>query len=558
MTRRGRSTLVRRMPAIAGAIVLLSPAAAMAVGVETGGVGLPGGANVPGVSVDVPAVPGPTVNVPQVQVPDPAGTVNQVSPTVGGLLGGGSTGGGSSSGSDPPSTPSTPSTPSGGDPSGGTTPTTPPPADPGNAPSGQKSGNGNGQRNAGGSNASAGTGQAGGVTAAATPAKGTGGGNAKPKDQAANPTISSRIADVISALPSGILIGLIGLAVLGLLMTGRSAWFIRASRRLTLVRRSLEEDVGVLQAALVPDLPEKVGGVGVAVAYLPATGPAAGGDFHDVFEIDRDTIGIVVGDVAGHGREALPRTGVVRYTIRAYLEAGLEPRLALRLADRALRADLAGDEEFATAIAATYDRRTSRLVYSCAGHPHPIVLGVDVPEPVEALGSPPIGVSGASGCRQTMLALGSEAELWFFSDGLIEGHERSEDMMGRDGLRELLELHPEPEVLLEEVPSSDDLTLCRLRPPAPEDVEAFSVETLLIETDYDLNQVSRFLSACGMGGQETGQALERIAAESKYEGEILVRVSRLGSVQHCRIERILPELGGTPEGDPSTQTQTAA
>jgi hypothetical protein len=556
MTRRGRSTLVRRIPAVAGAIVLLSPAAAMALGVQTGGVGLPGGANVPGVSVDVPAVPGPTVNVPQVQVPDPVGTVNQVSPTVGGLLGGGSSGDGS--GSTPPSTPSTPSTPSGGDPSGGTTSTPPPSPGTGSGPSGgQQSGNGNGQRNAGGSNASAGTGPAAGSSAAAAPAKATGGGNAKPKD-AANPTISSRIADVISALPSGILIGLIGLAVLGLLMTGRSAWFARASRRLTLVRRSLEEDVGVLQAALVPDLPEKVGGVGVAVAYLPATGPAAGGDFHDVFEIDRDTIGIVVGDVAGHGREALPRTGVVRYTIRAYLEAGLEPRLALRLADRALRADLGGDDEFATAIAATYDSRTSRLVYSCAGHPHPIVLGADAPEPVEALGSPPIGVSGASGCRQTMLALGSEAELWFFSDGLIEGHEQSEEMMGRDGLRELLEQSHEPEALVEEIPSSDDLTVCRLRPPAPEDVEAFSVETLLIETDYDLNQVTRFLSACGMGGQETGQALERIAAESKFEGEILVRVSRLGSVQHCRIERILPELGGTPEEDPSTQRQTAA
>ena len=157
-----------------------------------------------------------------------------------------------------------------------------------------------------------------------------------------------------------------------------------------------------------------------------------------------------------------------------------------------------------------------------------------------------------------MLAFGSEAELWFFSDGMVECHPDSAHMLGREGLRKMLERHPDPSELVEEVPSCDDLTACRLRPPVPQDVEAFSVETLLIESAHDPAEVSGFLAACGMSPHDADQALGRIAAESKFEGEILVRVSRLGSVQHCRIERILPELGGTPEQDPTTQSRSAA
>jgi hypothetical protein len=364
---------------------------------------------------------------------------------------------------------------------------------------------------------------------------------------------------VISELPTGILIGLIGLSVIGLLMTGRSAWFARATERLRRQRRALEQDVGALQAALVPELPAEIAGVGVAVAFRAATGPAAGGNFHDVFPIDRDTVGVVVGD-AGRGRDAVPLTGVVRYTIRAYLEAGLEPRLALRLADRALRGDFAGEGEFATALAATFDRRMGRLVYATAGHPPPILLGEDRYEPVEIMNSAPIGAAGASGSRQTMLALGSDTELWFFSGGLIDGRlEGEREVLGRDRLAKLIDEHRDPEELISLLPDGDDLTACRLRVPAPEGGEPFSVETLLIERDYEPGQASDFLAACGLPEHERSGALDRIAAERRFEGEILVRVSRLREVHHVRVERIQPELGEVPSGyeDPAAEGAAA-
>jgi hypothetical protein len=565
MSFRGPRWTRRALLTTAGTLLLAAPPA-LAAGVQIGGVNLPGNqVDVPPVNVQVPGTGGPEVNVPQVNVPDVGNVGNTIDDVVPGdapVLGNG--GGGSSSPA--PSSPTEPAptapTDGGGGTDGGGTDVTSPPAS-GSSENGNGGGGGNegGRNGAGNGGTGNGAAQAGGPAAAATQAAGRAGGTGKAKRQEEDPapTLSSRIGDVISALPSGILIGLIGLAVVALLMTGRSAWFARATRRLSLQRKALQEDVGALQAALVPDLPASIGGVGVSVAFRPAQGPAAGGDFHDVFRIDADTIGIVVGDVAGHGRDAIPRTGVVRYTIRAYLEAGVEPRVALRLADRALRGELAGEGEFATALAATFDLSSGRLVYSCAGHPHPIVLGTEAPDPVEALGSPPIGVAGASGSRQTMLALGGACELWFFSDGLLEARADGGDgeVVGRAGLRREIERHRDPEALLAALPAGDDVTACRLEVPVHEEVEPFSVETLLIERGFEPEQVGGFLAACGMSDFERDQALDRIAAESRYEGEILVRVSRLGDVQHLRVERIQPELGASPETAAPDEQPTA-
>ena len=64
---------------------------------------------------------------------------------------------------------------------------------------------------------------------------------------------------------------------------------------------TLLRDVDAMQAALVPKVPARVGGLSVSVAYRPADGPAAGGDFYDVFVPERGKIAIILGDVVGHG-----------------------------------------------------------------------------------------------------------------------------------------------------------------------------------------------------------------------------------------------------------------
>ncbi len=183
-------------------------------------------------------------------------------------------------------------------------------------------------------------------------------------------TTITKIAEVVP-LPVKLLLGL--LLSLSLALGTRSWLGALRARRLERQRGELLEDVGLLQAALLPQTPERLGIVGTSAAYRPADGPGAGGDFYDVFALGDDRVAVIVGDISGHGRQALPHTALVRFTLRAYLEAGLSPRVAVQTAGSVLERQLGGS--FATVVVATYDPHERILVYSCAGHPPPLVVG---------------------------------------------------------------------------------------------------------------------------------------------------------------------------------------
>ncbi|MEA2427386.1 MAG: phosphoserine phosphatase RsbU/P, partial [Thermoleophilaceae bacterium] len=162
----------------------------------------------------------------------------------------------------------------------------------------------------------------------AAPAKKSKGGGSNPVA-----TVINRIERIIPG-PVKILIGVLALLALGFAV--RSRFAVVRSRRLERQREELLGDVGLLQRALLPEVPQGLRGIDVSVAYKPAEGPAAGGVFYDVFELDGGRTAIIVGDVCGLGRAALAVTALMRYTLRAYAAAGFEPRVALQVAARAL------------------------------------------------------------------------------------------------------------------------------------------------------------------------------------------------------------------------------
>jgi hypothetical protein len=279
--------------------------------------------------------------------------------------------------------------------------------------------------------------------------------------------VPGAVEEIVDALPRWVIGAFVGFALIAMLMAINAYLSSRRARALGVQRAALLDDVGLLQTALLAPVPALAGDAQVSVAYRPAAGPAAGGDFYDVISLGPGRTGLLLGDVSGHGREALRHAALVRYTVRTFLAAGHEPADALARADECLDADLEG--HFATVIAAVYDHDTHALRYAKAGHHPPVILGAPHDPDAEPF-APPLGAGLGVHPEPCELTLDPGSTVCMFTDGLIEAR-RDGALLGRATLVELLhEGRPDGPELLDRVVEradeiSDDLAVCVLRRP---------------------------------------------------------------------------------------------
>jgi Stage II sporulation protein E (SpoIIE) len=339
------------------------------------------------------------------------------------------------------------------------------------------------------------------------------------------------VRDVIKVIPGPVKVLIGVLALLAIVFFLRSFFTGRRARALEKHREELLDDVGLLQKALLPDVPERIGALEATVAYRPAEGPGAGGDFYDVFAMEGDRVAIIVGDVCGHGRQALAVTALMRYTLRAYLTAGGEPRTALQIAARALENE--PHAELTTVVLAVYDARAGTLTYACAGHPSPILIGTPAHNPVTVASSPPIGAGLETGLRQTTVALPPGAMACFFTDGLVEAR-LGEDLLGRERVADIardLGDGARADQLLDTIAervdrSADDMAACIVRacdhatqadPQRVEDLE-------LDGAPEDEERARGFLAACGLPADAAERVLKTARGAVGEFGAAILRV----------------------------------
>lgn len=349
----------------------------------------------------------------------------------------------------------------------------------------------------------------------------------------ADPTspIVSTVTRIVDVIPPEVRVLLVTLAALALGLGASAAAAAFRSRRLARQRAELLEDVGLMQAALLPPLPARIGPVQTSAAYRPSTGPAAGGDFYDVFALADGRLAVIVGDVSGHGREALPQTTLVRYTLRTWLHAGHTPRAALQAAAPSLERQLEG--AFVTVVLATYDPRTRELVYAAAGHPPPLVCSpAGVLGAVTACSAPPIGCGRPTGTRQTRILLAGAATSCFYTDGVVEARTHGE-LFGRGRLAETIGEPRAPrdaQELLDAVARAcerrpDDMAACVLRVDGTAERPIVLGEELEIDAgDIDSGRARRFLAAVGLRAAESASLLREAQALLAGAGAAVIAV----------------------------------
>ncbi|MFE2218871.1 SpoIIE family protein phosphatase [Streptomyces canus] len=222
-------------------------------------------------------------------------------------------------------------------------------------------------------------------------------------------------------------------------LASRAALSIDNARRYTHERGM----VLALQRRLLPHgLPDQ-DAVEVAHRYLPAESDV-GGDWYDVIPLSGSRVGLLVGDVVGHGMLSAATMGRLRTAARSFAELDFPPDEVLthldNLVGRLDREDPDGKGPGvigATCLYAIYDPTTQRCLMARAGHPPPALVHPDgtVTYP-ELPAGPPLGLGGLPfDAAEVDLPAGSQ--LVMYTDGLIEDRHRDVDVV-LEQLREAL------------------------------------------------------------------------------------------------------------------------
>jgi serine phosphatase RsbU (regulator of sigma subunit)/anti-sigma regulatory factor (Ser/Thr protein kinase) len=201
------------------------------------------------------------------------------------------------------------------------------------------------------------------------------------------------------------------------------------------------ETVELLQRSLLPEVPHDRAGTAIAARYVPAGARSdIGGDWYDLVPLRLGRLGLVVGDVAGHGVGAAAAMGQLRTALRLYARESLMPAEALGRLGR-LQAELA-PATIATVWYGQFDPESGRLTFASAGHPPPLLFGPDGRARfVEELHAPPLGVRMDAPYPECSCILEPGTTLLLYTDGLVEV--RHEPIDGRlEQLRALVENGP--------------------------------------------------------------------------------------------------------------------
>ncbi|MDK1346699.1 SpoIIE family protein phosphatase [Streptomyces sp. 378] len=177
-----------------------------------------------------------------------------------------------------------------------------------------------------------------------------------------------------------------------------------------------------LQHALLPlaNRPVHLAGLRVEVAYLPAqSGVHVGGDWFSAIELPDGDALLVVGDVAGHGVDAVATMAQLRFTAKGMVITGSSLTGALARLNTLLLHSR-DSHASATMVLARYNPRRGRLVWAQAGHPPPLLLRDGEARYLRRPAGMLLGATATSVYQEAECRLDPGDRLILYTDGLVE------------------------------------------------------------------------------------------------------------------------------------------
>ena len=176
-----------------------------------------------------------------------------------------------------------------------------------------------------------------------------------------------------------------------------------------------------LQQAIMPpdEEPVAASGIDVAVRYRPVgEGHLVGGDWYDTLLLPSKDVLLVVGDVAGHGIDAVTGMVAARNSLRGLAITGAGPAELIRMLNGVV-CDLTPGV-VGTVVCGLYNPDTHVLRWARAGHLPPVLIRDGTARELPLPGGVLLGIDPDAGYEEATEPLRPGDTLLLFTDGLIE------------------------------------------------------------------------------------------------------------------------------------------
>jgi serine phosphatase RsbU (regulator of sigma subunit) len=242
-------------------------------------------------------------------------------------------------------------------------------------------------------------------------------------------------------------------------------------------KERLQSEIAIaatIQRNLLPKEGPQFRGVSFSAHFEPTA--SIGGDYYDVFNLDKSKLAVAIGDVSGHGLSTGLVMAMVKAAITTLVEEGAdEESLFERLNQLVYRST--ERRAFMTLAFTIFDLERGGIRHTNAGHLYPYLLrdGQAAPISIESP-SLPLGVREEITTHTVSLDLREGDAVVYLSDGIIEAQNENGDPFGFDQLETLLAQQEDrsPSAIRDEIlnavarhsgtrPADDDRTVMVLR-----------------------------------------------------------------------------------------------
>ncbi len=196
-----------------------------------------------------------------------------------------------------------------------------------------------------------------------------------------------------------------------------------------------------MQAQMLPEKYPAIKGIVLGATSIPTK--EVGGDFYDFLTLADGRLGIVVGDVSGHGVSAAMVMTAAMSAVRFAAEEKQATDDVMKMVNSRLNKDIQS-HMFVALFYGIFDPKSCKFHYTNAGQTMPYILRngtVKFLPQAQDSDRFPLGIVNRASYEQLSITLEAGDRLVFYTDGIVDAMNGTEESYGFDRLSEAIKLN---------------------------------------------------------------------------------------------------------------------